>query len=630
MSINTGFSWVRIDKGTFHCNFRYLDDAQVHTVINYLSSYYAYHNITFGVVDLGAAGVLPETGDHYRPSGGNPSNDYYYLVELHRHGTIIPQGCIEIMKIALNGLAQHTIIPESVFIQHMGSDVLTVDDVADLVAIRNNSAVTQPDITWDTSDSSIISIDPDGSDDTKCKITALSPGAASITASVEVEEMPVILFDRMPKPAGGYVGTTTYPKIYQYTGATTTLPYGTFQQNNYYECVWDATLNSGKGDYKWVDSDFDGQPVDVTYTDTYIITVRTFIKITNKTKQKLCLYQYLPLHATTPSTGLVINWQASTEAIGFDPSTGSTGPDVNVVGLHTGSGYVKVVISDAYGTYMDEMPLTIYGIAVTPKEMKIVVGSTKHVIVTKDDILNRGEYDSNPILVEWASSSETIAKVDSTTVSDPVHDHAEAIITAQTGGVAYITAIAEDPIDGKSYQDSVKVTVGNVAIDVPSSTTIWLLSSTHTITLTAELTTGFEIAADGWTSSNSSVVSVGTPSGTGNNTVVVTGLAEGTSIISVKATAGAAEDTDQILIKVVNADYVTEGEMVSYTHGLYSGHGMINWDLPTGEEGTFDVPDDVVELVTEEEVTDMVEDLFTPENSEESSEEEDSEESSGD
>ena len=635
MAINTGFSWVRIDKGTFHCNFRYLNQSQVRLILNYLQSYYAYRNISFGVVDLGP--LLPDSdgsgkvGDHYRPYGSDPNQDYYYLVELHRHGTIIPQGCIELMKIALNSLAQHTIIPDSVFIEHLGSDVITVDDVKKLHAIVTSTTnwKSGETITWGSSDPTIIFVEDDPDDPTnyeKCQISALSPGVANITASVIVEEMPVILFDTIPKAAGGYVAVdSSHPKIYQYTGPTRDYYGKTFQQNNYYECVW----NNSSHQYEWVDSDFDGSPIEVTYTDEYIITVRTFVKITTKEKQRLCLYHYLALHADTPSVGLTINWQSSTEAIGFDPTTGSTGPDVNVVGSHTGSGYVKAAISDAYGTYMDEMPLTIYGVAVTPKEMKVVIGHERTVSVKKEDIFYEGEiYAETPAIVNWATSSETIASVTSAEVSE-VDLYAKATIVGNTGGVAYVTALAEDPTDGQSYQDSVKVTVGNVAINTPASTTIWLQTSA-TLTLTADMANSFDIAVDGWSSSNINVITVGTPSQTekANDTVVITGIAEGSALITVTATSGLASDTDKILIKVVDREYVTEGEMRTFTHGLFNKHGYIDWEQPTGEEGTLEVPDGEVELATNEEVSDFVDDLFTPENEESMEEPEESTEES--
>ena len=610
--MNTGFSWVRIDKGNIHCNFRRLNIDQVETVVNYLLSYYEYKNVTAKIIDLGATGVLDESGDHYRPSGADPAQDYYFLVELHRHGTIIPQGCIEIMKSALNALALHQIIPESVFIQRLKTNSLVVDDERTLTAISTKTGGN--DITWASSEPSVVSITPDGAN---CDIVAHSPGSSDIEASVQVpEEAPLSL--RVMSYASDYWTSN----VYKYIGSTVTFGddtegkknkkyYGIdgFEQDHYYECVFDA---AAPNKYKWVESEYDGSPVMVTYRDIYTITVMTYIKILTKSVQRICLYHSEQMQAFTPSTSLLPNilWTTSSDCIEFDGGI-STGESVMLVADRVGSAVIKASISDAFGTYEDSQNISVYAIDATPTSIKMITGSVKSAYVAKKDIFS---IDSG-IVVDWITSNSAIALVESVTPEDETTNFAEAHISAQGVGQVFITAVVEDPTDGTSYSDTVKVTVGNVAINVPESAVIWLLGPTQELTLTCALSAGFTVGADGWTSGNPAVVEVTQISGTDNNTVTLTGLTVGTSLITVTGRNGSAVDTDQILITVTDAEYVTAGEMSTFTHGMYNGHGVIDWDHPTGEEGAMDVDNPSLDLATEEEVDEFVDDLFKPENS---------------
>ena len=599
--MDTGFSWVRIDKGNIHCNFRYMDEDQVKTVIEYLKSYYEYRNVTADIVDLGASGVLQEAGDHYRPSGGNPLLDYYFLVQLHRHGTIIPQGCVEIMKTAINAIAQHQIIPESVFINKLKTNNLTVDDKVTLTAVAAKAGPNP--MTWSSSEPTVISITPDNMD---CEIKAEMPGTSNIEASIQVpEEAPLEL------KVLSYASAYWTNNIFKYIGATMTFDatevpkYGIsgVEQNKYYECVYD---NAAANKYKWQEATYDGTPVLVTYRDIYELIVRTYIKILTKDVQRICLYHHEQMEAYTPSTGLTINWSSSSDAIDFDAGI-STGTPVTLEAKRVGSAVISARITDAFGSYEDATSISVYALDVTPNSLKMVTGATKSLYVHKKDIFSI----ASGIVVEWVTSSETIATINSINPTNPTEDFAECEVSAQGVGTAFITGIAEDPTDGTSYSDSVKVTVGNVAINVPASVEINLLAVDHTLTITCDLTAGFTVdASTGWETGSPSVVQINSVSGTDNNTVEIEGLVEGTSLITVTARNGSAVDTDQIVVRVVSVPVVTASEMATFTHGRFDGHGVIDWEHPTGEEGTFEADESAVDLATQEEVEDFVDDLF--------------------
>ena len=614
--MNTGFSWVRIDKGTIQCTFRYLSQVQVETVINRLKSNYAYQNISCGLVDLGDP-LLPDSdgdgyvADHYRPSGGDPYQSYYWMVELHRHGTIIPQGCIEIIKQSLNDLAFHTIIPESVYIKRLKSNIFTVGDTEslDLLIVTPNPYTGT--VEWTSTDTDIVTITPDG---TSCTFNAVAPGEADIIATITVPEVTAKEMKTIPTPSALWVGN-----IIKYTGPTVTYKFYngkyypsdyelgelvTFTQNNYYECNQNGTA------YSWDASSYDGTPVDVYYRDIYSIGVRTYIAIETYIN-RLCLYHGFQFTAFSPSSpALTINWASVNSCAVFDGGV-HTGDMVMVVGNRVGSTTISAEIEDSYGVYTDICPLTIYAIAVNPKSIKMVVGAEKNLTIAKNDIFMTeipGD-DPQPIPVDFVSASAVVATVEQLpTPLDPVVNHAEATVTAQGVGRTFVTVIAEDPTDGASYSDTCEIVVGNVAINKPADATIYLLSGTTTLTLTAELSAGFEIASDGWVSANPTSVEITTISGTDNNTCVVTGLTEGSSLITVTATSGSASDTDQILIKVLDAAYVTTGEMYTFTHGQFNGHGVVDWDPKHPSE--MEIEEGIVDLATQPEVDEFIDDLF--------------------
>ena len=624
--MNTGFSWVRIDKGTIQCTFRRLSLEQVESVINYLRSYFEYQSITYSFVDLGAAGVIKETGDHYRPSPNDSNEDYYWMVELHRHGTIIPQGCVEIIKSALNALATHAIIPQSVYIKRPGSNVLTVEDTGTLELITVNPNAYTSSIEWESSDPTVIDLTADTGDLT-CDYEALAPGEADIIATITVPEEMAKSFKAIPTPSAlwvdnviKYIGETVSYRFYQGKYYPISFEYGdvvTFTKNDYYECTKTGTS------YSWDPSSYDGTPVDVYYRDSYSVIVSTYVKITSRDVQKLCLYHYLDLTASSPSSPAIpINWYASvSNVISFDEGI-DVGDQVTIVGDHVGSTNIFAKVTDPYGVHTDSLPMSIYALAVTPKSIKLVTGATRSLVVHKSDIFMteyQGPDDPSPVPtpVNWVTASELVATVTSLpTPTDPVLDHAEATVTGQGVGKTYITVMAEDRSDGVgvTYSDVVEVSVGNVAINAVESAIIPLFpAGSETLTLTAEVTSGFSIANDGWVSANPDVVEVTTISGTGNVNCLITGKAVGSAFITV--TNQAATDTDRILIKVTDANYATSGEMKTFTHGQFNGHGVVDWDPENLPE--VEVEEDLVDLATQPEVDEFIEDLFDGDDSSE-------------
>ena len=279
--------------------------------------------------------------------------------------------------------------------------------------------------------------------------------------------------------------------------------------------------------------------------------------------------------------------------------------------VNVGNASITARITDATGTFEDTIPLNVFAIDVTPSEIKLVTGAEKLVRVLKSDILVKTWTGEQPLAVEWATSNDAIASVEAVTPADPTTTFAEARIASTMGvGRAVITAIVEDYLDDVSYSDTVVVTVGNAAIDVPASTTINLLDQDHTLTITCALGAGFEVEnTSDWVSGNPDVVEITNVTGTHNNTAVITGLAVGTSIITVTAKNGNASDYDRILITVVEAPVVTSGEMHNFVHGMYNEHGVIDWNHPAGESDTYET-DKQVDTASEDEVKEFVDDLY--------------------
>lgn len=617
--INTGFSWMRVDKGNIQCNFRYLDENQVKTVLKYMQSFYEYRNIEFGIIDLEGCGVQPieEAGEHYRPSGADPNLNYYFFVQLHRHGMIIPQGCIETLIRGVNAIASKEFVPEYVFIQRLKDSKLTVDDELTLTAITALGDGSQAE--WATSDDTVIEI-PDDQTGLSCPISAIAPGDADISVTITANVNEAISVVRFPTPSALWVG-----HVFKYTGTTVTMKQDggklypadhdggisiTFTTDAYYECVYDASLPTK---YKWQASDYSGDPQEMSFTDIYTLHVKSYVRITTKDQQKMCLYWPLQLSAYSPSGMAGIEWSTSTGAVEItEPATGET---CDLTAIQVGSTEITARLIDAFGTYTDTLPLTVFAVDAHPDSVKMVAGQTSLAYIPKADIFKLGP-EADPVPVDWVSSSSIVATVEEREagdMSDATHNHSEADITAQGVGQAFISAVVTDPTDGMSYSDSIKVTVGNVAIQNTDNNTIYLLSGTKYLDLTAVLTPGFTINNDGWTTSNDEVVAITTVSGTDNVNCRVSSVADtvGSAIITVHASNGGANDSDTILVKVVDAEYVTSSEMKHFTNGMFNGRGVVDWDPEHPTE--MEVDDSAVLLATQEEVDEALDGVFEEE-----------------
>lgn len=632
--INTGFSWVRIDKGNIHTNFRYFSLEQVETVIKYVQSFYEYRNIDFGIVDLGSIPATEDAGDHYRPSYGDPSQSYYYLVQLHRHGAIIPRGIINHILDGINSLARHEIVPESVFIERLASNILEMESSVRLHAISQSSAST---LEWVTSDQTVISIstppsdpaDPNYDDITYCDITAVSPGTATVTARVTVNECPAREYPLLPT-----ANINTLDWLIKYTGpAAAADPEHHVPElitDDFYIC--ESFEENGKTKYRWAHHD-DVPDSQLVFSDVYQFIVKTFVRILTKDVQRMHVYWTLPLQATSPTGDDEIRWATTSNNVSFVNGV-VTGPSTGVYAEKVGSAQIKASVSDTTGVYEDYLPLTIFGLDVTPSNLKVAVGKTQRIFIAKKDIFSEGWED--PPVVNWAADNTAIVgitPIPAESVVDVSH-YVECIVTGATGGTAQVTAVSDDPRSGLAFQDSVIVKVGNVAIDLPESNVI-SLSVSDTLVLTAQAAAGFEISAtpgeNGWESLNSEVVevtSVSTASEEGatvNGKVTLTGLAEGSATIKITAKSGeTVSDTDTILIKVVQAEVVSGMEMATFTKNLFDGHGVVDWVNPSGEEASVDVPESApIETPTEEEVEDFIDSEFSDDPEEEATSDED-------
>ena len=462
------------------------------------------------------------------------------------------------------------------------------------------------DIVWSSSDTDIATVEPvqdvPAGIQSQCKVTAISSGTVTITASVTVQRDTYVEFSFMPAASLWYKDTTV-----KYTGETTS----SFSQGNYYTVAWMEDPADHKNKYMWKEVTYDG-PSPYTYSDTYDLTVKTFVRIDPNVAKRLCLYKSLSISATSPTTP--ITWSTNSTFIEFEGGV-TTGSPIAVKGVHTGSLTIEAkVVAD--GVYSDSMPLEIYAIDVKPDVLKMIVGQTKTVKIASNDIFY--DVDDPDKVVDWVTSAPAIATVEENPTPGLGYMFA-ADVTANATGSAYITALAEDPATGDSYSDAVRLTVGYVAINAPDSPVIdLLLNDGHTLGLTANAATGYSIdGATGWSSSNPTVATV-TIDPNDHTKCTVTGLTAGVTVITVTASDGTTPDTDTIAIEVTDVNLVTMSEMRSFTNGLYDGHGKVDWEA-SGEEDCPEVPDDApIDVVTEEEATDMIEGLF-PVDSEEGS-----------
>ena len=180
-----------------------------------------------------------ESAPHYHPSGGDPNESYYFLVELHRHGLIIPTGAVETLKKGINLLATGEVREESVFIRKLADNILTVGDTVELTAISTATGdPTQNDFQWkEDSSGTIIELTPKLDDPTypiACDVEALYPGTVTVTAEVKVMEPEARAYKTLPTPSAIYEGWKV-----QYVGDTG----GGLVQDDYYECVAHTDLS---------------------------------------------------------------------------------------------------------------------------------------------------------------------------------------------------------------------------------------------------------------------------------------------------------------------------------------------------------------------------------------------------
>ena len=213
---------------------------------------------------------------------------------------------------------------------------------------------------------------------------------------------------------------------------------------------------------------------------------------------------------TTVLTDRVVGWSSSNDAVAVVSSAG------RVTGLKTGAVTITATSEGVSGTAF--VAVGIASVAVTPNPTSVSVGATRQLTAVAKD----GSNATVPgVSFTWSSASTAIATVD-----------ANGLVTGRSTGTVNISA-AVGSVSGASAVSVTPAPVATVTV-TPSDTTIQKGKSLQlTATLkdaSGNVLTGRAVA---WSSSDASVASVGSSTGTvtANKTgrVTITATSEGKS-----------------------------------------------------------------------------------------------------
>lgn len=644
--INTGFTWMRVDKGNFICCFRYLSETQVQTVINYLKSYYEYNNVQAHITAIGKfpsntvndpAATDKNVSEIYIPSSADPDKDYYFLVELFRGSTIIPQGCIEIMKSAINMLATQQIVDKTAFIERFKSDKVKIGDRVTFKAIFPDlPGLDKADYKWDqfehgTTDESYYFrvITPSTSPDYEWECVAESEGNVDIAITYTETISPYESWEYV-RYRDEETGETKYKYAY------VEVPEKTFEYRNVY-------------------------PLQII---SYMMLTATFSNSPDDVCTRLCLGHAATLTAFMPDLDTrfadlpqserlrQITWGVNkSDLIEFDVG----GPKYNSLDLQNsvtydftakaeGTAVFTATLIGIMNTYSDTTSVSIFAMDAHPNKIKLVSPRSKTAYILKTELFkyknDNDEYvfpdkeavtwytpepeDKKKVFIESKYGAEC---------DDAIHNIGECVVTADQetkSGTTRLIAQAYygDLPTGTAYQKSISVEIGFVAIENVDEHGICVDDITIPKGETKNVDCYF---ADGWekvdwVSSNPYVVKVighvesSAADDLYKSTVTLTGLSEGSAIVRVSVNVSGAPttiDDDEIFVRVTEtgAVYASRPEMLTFTNNLFSKNGVVDWNVPTDEDG-FPTEDGALpydgdaDTATEQEVQEFVDDLF--------------------
>ena len=365
-----------------------------------------------------------------------------------------------------------------------------------------SDATLRGDITWNTSNASVATVNSDG------VVTAINKGSANITASVD-----------------GCTATCSVSVLASVTGISLDKTSATLNKGETLQLTWSVNPTGAtlQGQVSWVSSDslvatVDNQgnvtavgagTADITvalegFTATCKITVVIPVTSVSLSKNSIELIKgdSETLVATinpTDATDKSLSWSSSDSSV----ATVNNG-EVSAVG--GGSATITVKASNGKAaTCSVVVTVPVSSVSLNQTSISLIKGESATLIATVSPL------DATDKTVSWSTSDSSVATVE------------DGVVRAASGGEAIITVNAS----GHTAQCAVVVTVpvSSISLDTTSVT----LKQNQTVQLTA--TVGPDDASDKtvtWSSSDTSVASVDS-SGT------VRAIKEGSATITAKA-----------------------------------------------------------------------------------------------
>lgn len=262
--------------------------------------------------------------------------------------------------------------------------------------------------------------------------------------------------------------------------------------------------------------------VDGSFKDTSIATVTTLatgvtISPTTFTIEIGDTQQLTANVLPTTASNKSVTWSSGSPTVASVNSTGL------VTALTNGTSVITATTVDGShtNTSICTVDTAVQSVSVTPESLSLNVGATSQLSATVLPV------NAENKTVNWSSDHASIASVNST-----------GLVSAVSNGVAVITATT---VDG-SHTDTSTVTVSTPVSSVVMTPEIFTVSVGETQQLTANVLPA--------TASNKSVTWLsGTPSvATVSSTGLVTGVSNGSSIISVITVDGSHTDTSECTV----------------------------------------------------------------------------------
>ncbi len=411
-----------------------------------------------------------------------------------------------------------------------------------LIATITPSNATNQAVTWKSSDSNIVFVDSNGTVIAKQEGSATitvttNDGSKTATANIKVEPIHVtgvslnktnvtISIDSTEKLVASVSpsNATNQSVIWQSNdiGIVSVSNDGTIKGLNEGTATITVTTKDG---YRSAKATVKVEPIHVTGVSL------------NKTNVTMAIGSTDKLVATvSPSnaTNKAVTWASSNNSIVTVDANG------NIKGLKEGSATVTVTTNDGFKTAKATVkvnPISVIGVSLNVSSANIAIGSSEKLIatVTPSNATNQG--------ISWKSSDTSVA-----TVSN------DGTVKGLKEGTATITVTTND--GSKTAKATIKVVavaVTGVTLN-KTSETMYTNSSNLTTNLIATISpSNATNKTVTWQSSDPSVATV-------NSEGTVTGLKEGTAVIS--ATAGGKTATYTLTIKqkiiiVIGASQVT-------------------------------------------------------------------------